>query len=179
VRILRSFELDISKTKPSTWVGSDFKSAGTLENLRPTRYWSWEADLGHPYVSVHRVDLHSALREHAIGDHWSGKPVVLRVASKVETFDGQAGRIVLADGSTHRADLLIAADGLHSQAASHVNGRDCPTVPSNATVMRFLISADEIRADPVTAPILEGPDGSTFVSYPQVLASCTHPALAL
>jgi salicylate hydroxylase len=170
---LKSFELDVSKIRPTAWVGSDFKSAASLENLMPTRIWSWEADYGYPYISVHRVDLHSALREHAVGDHWAGKPVTLRLSSKVETFDGHTGCIVLADDSIHQADLLIAADGLHSQAANHVNDRDCPIVPSDATVMRFLISADNIRADSVTASLLNGVEGATFVSLPQVIAGCT------
>ena len=79
-------------------------------------------------------------------------PLITNAA--VESYDAHAGTVTLADGSTLRADLVVAADGVHSRANKYVLGHEVPAVPSDTTVIRFMISSETIRQDPKTALLL-------------------------
>lgn len=73
--------------------------------------------------------------------------------------DPSAGIIVLDDSTTHKADLIIAADGIHSAAVTLVTGRETPALPTGFSAFRFLIPTEELLADKQTAHFLEGKDG--------------------
>jgi 2-polyprenyl-6-methoxyphenol hydroxylase-like FAD-dependent oxidoreductase len=60
---------------------------------------------GAPLVGVHRADLHEALLDGLGAER-------LRLGSRVDGFE--EGTLRFADGSTHRADLIVGADGLRS-----------------------------------------------------------------
>jgi 2-polyprenyl-6-methoxyphenol hydroxylase-like FAD-dependent oxidoreductase len=70
------------------------------------------ARYGHPYVVMHRSDLHTALLE-ACAAH---PRVALETHKAVEQVDdlGDGASARCADGSIYEADALIGADGLHS-----------------------------------------------------------------
>jgi salicylate hydroxylase len=74
-----------------------------------------EEHYGAPLFHIHRADLHQILRE-SIPASW------IRRASKVIGVSDQGGpsRVVLADGSQIRADLVIGADGLRSTVRDYV-----------------------------------------------------------
>ena len=59
-----------------------------------------------PYYVAHRAHLHSALYKRALD-----LGVDVKVASKVDNMDEINASLTLADGSIHRGDLVIAADG--------------------------------------------------------------------
>ncbi|MEA2466771.1 MAG: 3-hydroxybenzoate 6-monooxygenase [Thermoleophilaceae bacterium] len=67
---------------------------------------------GHPYVVMHRTDLHSALLDACIAD----PGVTLETNKAVEEVEdlGDSARARCADGTSYEADCLIGADGLHS-----------------------------------------------------------------
>jgi salicylate hydroxylase len=65
----------------------------------------------------------------------------------------------LADGSSHNADLIVAADGVHTSAIHHVIGHATPVVSTGWAVFRFLIPAEEMRIDPDLSPLIQ--DGAT------------------
>jgi salicylate hydroxylase len=67
---------------------------------------------GFPYFLIHRGDLHKVLLDKAreVG-------VVIRTNSLVSTVDQETPSITLEDGSTHRADLIIGADGTSGDTA--------------------------------------------------------------
>ena len=112
----------------------------------------------HMYA-MHRVNLHTGLRELATGEEGEGQPAELHISKPVRSYDAETGWVHLEDGTSHQADLVIAADGVHSHAASYINGGDYPAVPSTAGVCRFLIPTQNILDDPIAAPIMEGGDG--------------------
>ncbi|EXJ58578.1 hypothetical protein A1O7_06005 [Cladophialophora yegresii CBS 114405] len=65
---------------------------------------------GSPHWLVHRVDYQRILADAAIANG-----VKIRFGQKVANIDIENVKIMLADGSTVRADLIIGADGIHSR----------------------------------------------------------------
>lgn len=80
-----------------------------------------ERRYGHPYLVIHRSDLHAlflrACREAGVD---------LLTDRKVVGYDntGTGARVCLADGRTEEAPLVVAADGLHSTARAALVGDD-------------------------------------------------------
>ncbi|KAF4207619.1 hypothetical protein CNMCM8927_002696 [Aspergillus lentulus] len=110
---------------------------------------------GAPWYLAHRVDLHSELRRLATTSHAPGFPVEIILRSEVVGFDAENGSITLADGSIHRADLVVAADGVHTTAIHQVIGHATPAVATGSAAFRFLIPTEDIKQDFETAHLLE------------------------
>ncbi len=75
--------------------------------------------------------------------------------------DPEAGSITLADGTTVKGDLVIAADGVHSGAVEAILGAPNPALPTTAYnfAYRFLIPSKNITSDPETVQFTENDDG--------------------
>ncbi|GAQ05203.1 6-hydroxynicotinate 3-monooxygenase [Aspergillus lentulus] len=110
---------------------------------------------GAPWYLAHRVDLHSELRRLATTSDAPGFPVEIILRSEVVGFDAENGSITLADGSIHRADLVVAADGVHTTAIHQVIGHATPAVATGSAAFRFLIPTEDIKQDSETAHLLE------------------------
>lgn len=116
----------------------------------------------HPWHLVHRAHLHTALKNMATGAEGQGKPAKLHTSSKVKEVDPEAATITLDDGTKIEGDLIVGADGVHSRTRAHVPGGDKKPFDSGKSAFRFLISADELAADPKTAHALQDPSFLTM-----------------
>lgn len=78
------------------------------------------ARYGAPYLTIHRADLMQILLSAARSD-----PLVsICTGSSIETIDSEAGRIdFIAGGEQTSADILLAADGVHSGIRRAVTGQ--------------------------------------------------------
>ena len=65
---------------------------------------------GAPWYLCHRVDLHTELKRLATEPTCGAK---INLSSEVVDVDCEKGTLTLANGSVHRKDLIIAADGVH------------------------------------------------------------------
>ena len=72
-----------------------------------------EQTYGFPYFLIHRGDLHKVLLNKALD-----VGVQIRTNSFVSSVIESDPSITLADGSVHKADLIIGADGNDSGPAS-------------------------------------------------------------
>lgn len=95
----------------------------------------WQAE----YWLVHRVDLHAALKEKATSPSGLGIPVTLHRAAAVADVDCTRATVTLADGSTASADVVLAADGVHSVARNIVTGGAYGTRTSGKCCYRWLM----------------------------------------
>lgn len=134
-----------------------------------------EADYGFPYWHVHRADLHAALVGAALDPAGPGKPVTLRLGTRIEAVDasGRAPAVVVtADGARYPADIVVGADGIHSRIRDIVIGPDAPRC-SGDVAYRTMLPMATIVARPklremFAAPVLNnwmGP-GRHLVHYP-------------
>ncbi|OAP58274.1 hypothetical protein AYL99_07364 [Fonsecaea erecta] len=126
--------------------------------------WAREA-LNYPdiFFFSHRVDLHDALKKKCISEDGPGEPVRVLLSSRVVAWD-PAGSIKLQNGTELFADLIVAADGIHSLAHEAILGRRVPAIPSGVTTMRFLLKTERLLNDPVTAPMMDD-GGGCFAFY--------------
>ncbi|KAL3476691.1 hypothetical protein BJX99DRAFT_227539 [Aspergillus californicus] len=127
----------------------------TLETQTMVEYPDFTRIYGGPWYLSHRVDLHSELRRLATDPSGPGQPVELVLRAEVVDYDAEDGSITLANRSTERADLVVAADGVHTSAVRHVIGHATPVVSTGWSVFRFLLSTDELCRDPDIAPLVE------------------------
>ncbi|MYY82681.1 MULTISPECIES: FAD-dependent monooxygenase [unclassified Streptomyces] len=115
---------------------------------------------GAPYYAVHRADLQSALLD-TVGPG----PLRLGRTLKGVVPEGDAVRLEFEDGSTHHADLVVGADGIHSVVRRGLVA-DAP-VFSGLGVYRGLVPVADLPAaarEPRIRMWL-GP-GRHFVCYP-------------
>ena len=163
-RILASYSVNPASHGCVPWKALNIVSAVSLEDVQPEMPVDGEKQYGSPIFTAHRSDLHNVLREAALSVNGIGPQVQLHLSSPVSSYDTHVGTITLVDGAVHSADLIIVANGVHSDAASYINGFDCPVQGVDTIVMRFLIPSEKILADPLTAPLLRR-DSGHFISY--------------
>jgi 2-polyprenyl-6-methoxyphenol hydroxylase-like FAD-dependent oxidoreductase len=98
------------------------------------------ARYGHPYVVMHRTDLHKALLD-ACAAH---PDVTLETNRCVEHIDdrGDTTFVRCTDGSAYEADALIGADGLHSVVRKTLS--DDQPVPSEYVAYRGTIPFSQV-----------------------------------
>ncbi|EXA34309.1 hypothetical protein FOQG_16681 [Fusarium oxysporum f. sp. raphani 54005] len=152
--VLRRFGL-----KPETWGANDtewvsvFDSQGNVisqknvSGIREQYRWPWQLS--------HRVDLHEALKAAATSPDLSGIPAKLHLRSRVTSCDPAKAVIILENGQSHKGDLLVAADGVHSTLRPIISGENIPTFASGGCAFRFLVPISKAKANPITAPLVE------------------------
>lgn len=74
--------------------------------------------------------------------------------------DAENGKVITESGEVLQADLIVAADGVHSTAVKHVLGDDVVHVSDTGwACMRWLVPREELLSDPDTAHMIK--DNST------------------
>lgn len=109
-----------------------------------------EVRYGIPLYHVHRADLHRALKQ-AIE---SLDPGCIHTGSGLQSIEQFSGRVrfTLTDGSTHQADILIGADGIHSRTRSEIFGPDQPNF-TGYVAWRGLIPNNRVAPDLLDPPL--------------------------
>ncbi|KIM94484.1 hypothetical protein OIDMADRAFT_136193 [Oidiodendron maius Zn] len=106
--------------------------------------------------AVHREDLHNQLRLLATRKEGLGHPCDVRVRSKVLDYDAENGKVTTENGEVLQADLIIAADGVHSTAVKHVLGDEVVEAGDTGwACMRWLVPREELLSDPETAHMIQ------------------------
>ncbi|POY74198.1 hypothetical protein BMF94_2772 [Rhodotorula taiwanensis] len=114
-------------------------------------------EFGAPWLLNHRVDLHNELRRLATTEDGPGKPAVIRTASRVaEVQDAETGKVTLADGEVLSADVIVAADGIHSIGRTAVLGQKLVANRSGHSAYRALIPRERLLENPRALAILDG-----------------------
>ncbi|KPI36528.1 3-hydroxybenzoate 6-hydroxylase 1 [Cyphellophora attinorum] len=165
------------------FISSDNVVVRVTDNAKDSVRWQ------NPWLQAHRAHLHTQLREAATSPARSGIPVKIQTASSVVLADSESATVTLADETTHSADLVIGADGVHSRTRGALMHVPPTTFRTDSSAFRFIISRESVEADPVTRPLVQthgsmdmwyGPDRK-IVLYPtyhnQLLNFvCVHPA---
>ncbi|MEX2035965.1 MAG: FAD-dependent monooxygenase [Xanthobacteraceae bacterium] len=123
MRVLRGIGLEprirATAFQPRSWTNRDWDS-GALTNELPLGAEA-EAKYGAPYLLMHRGDLHEALHARVPGGQ-------IALGKKLVELDWRSGGVTLrfADGTSARADAVIATDGVHSRVREAWLGPETP-----------------------------------------------------
>jgi salicylate hydroxylase len=113
---------------------------------------------GAPQYVVHRPELLNTFLEGGL----ALPTVSLRTNAHVEKVDFNVPSVTLRGGETHKADVVIAADGLKSVCRSQMLkelGLEDKTKPSGDAAYRVVIPAESLLADPTLKELIEKPVG--------------------
>ncbi|OMP85202.1 6-hydroxynicotinate 3-monooxygenase [Diplodia seriata] len=105
------------------------------------------------YYLVHRIDLHSALKHAALSPtspSAPGPPATLHTSSPIASISPSTATITFADNTSLSADLVVAADGIHSRARSAITGRTVPLFTSGKCGYRWLAPTAALLDDDAT-----------------------------
>ena len=165
-RVLRDLGLDFERARIADYMGTNVVNAATLENMAPTMDWrDFDVRYGLRFKTAYRIDLHEELVRVAMAaetSESSGRPVTIRAETAVTSYNGDSGSVTLATGEVLAADLIVAADGVRSQAAAKqiMAPQACPEIDSSSTVVyRFSLPTKDVLSDPDTAHLLSAGDG--------------------
>ncbi|OQE00009.1 hypothetical protein PENVUL_c060G06595 [Penicillium vulpinum] len=115
----------------------------------------WQAE----WYLVHRVELHNHLKQRAL----ETATLHTRCVITEINLEGASPSVTLDDGRTFKADLLLGADGLHSQIRESI----APDFPSPYSVgkscFRWLLPIEQLRQDPSTAGFVQ--DTGVFIEW--------------
>jgi salicylate hydroxylase len=125
---------------------------------------AFRARYGHPYVVIHRVDLHNILLAAC-----AAQPAIeLDDNAAVTGYEDSRDRIVVttADGRRIEGDILIGADGLRSRIRAQMLGENDPSLigyVAHRTIVPFDKAPKGLPLDDVA---LWGGPGFHIVHYP-------------
>ncbi|KAJ5109584.1 hypothetical protein N7532_002229, partial [Penicillium argentinense] len=108
----------------------------------------WQAE----WYLIHRVELHNSLKLRAL------ETAELHLKCKISEIDLDTPRpsVTLEDGRVFQADLLLGADGLHSQVRPVIAPGVSP-YPVGMSCFRWLLSMDELKKDEATQAYVTDP----------------------
>lgn len=118
---------------------------------------------------AHRIDLQQALLDLALRPDSPGHPIQITYSADVATYDPQAGSITLSDNTTHTADVVVAADGVHSLAPHYLlptNASSYDITHTGTSIIRFMLPTSAILSDPQTAHLVRNPGQFTWFVHP-------------
>jgi 3-hydroxybenzoate 6-monooxygenase len=118
----------------------------------------------HPYIIIHRIDLHQALLDACRG---TGE-IELVPDARVTAFDDRGDRVTVttADGRSFAGSALVGADGLRSFVRSRLIGDGEPR-PIGYVAYRTIVPMPDLAADAHRDEVvLWGGPGFHIVHYP-------------
>lgn len=93
---------------------------------------------------VHRQDLHDEVKRLALDLEREGPVPELYLSSKVARIDAEAGLVSLDDGSSHKADLIVGADGIYVRPS--LNHRPNLKTKTNRKICHTMLTVENARA---------------------------------
>ena len=156
VRVLQGLGFSFEKARARQLMIWETVDGITLKQLSAVDFEHAQETYGAPFLSVHRVDLHKELLRLALHDaEGKGIGAGLRLGSPVVGVNIEDGIIELEDSSKHQADLIVAADGLHSIVRSAALKQESKPIPSGLSAFRFLVPTKTLEEDPALTHILK------------------------
>lgn len=154
-RVLRRFGFNFELANADLFGSGMVMRGDTMESTYFSTYEKWESKYGAKGHFLHRVDLHTGLKELAqkSGSGPGFRPARIMLSAEVVDVDCEAGIIELADGRIFQKDVVVIADGVHSRFVHKISDDILPARRTGQSIFRFLIPTEKLRANPTTAPL--------------------------
>ena len=95
-------------------------------------------------LSFQRCDLHEILLETALSKNGIGEPCILVTSHRAVEVEAEVGKVTFENGEVITADLVIAADGIHSRIRSAI-GITPDVTQASSCAYRHIISKEKIE----------------------------------
>ena len=99
----------------------------------------------------------------------------MRLSARACKIDAEAGIVKQSDGSTHYAELVVGADGVHSIARSTVNGDEPLSADTGLSAFLFMLPTKVVRRSSKLSEFLGRKEaGSALLADTQDLVTDRH-----
>ncbi|RDW87852.1 hypothetical protein BP5796_03546 [Coleophoma crateriformis] len=171
---LISLQPNASKIATSLGLDSILASTGPMED-KAFRVYNPEGQkqmdipsdfqkYGAQRIIYHRVDLHNALKEACTAPHGYGKPVQIIPSSRVLTADCEKGIVNLESGTTYQGDIIIGADGIHSNLRTSVLGQGVSAPkPTGLSAYRLLLDTADLERSKAFTSVINPREAATIM----------------
>ncbi|PVH83437.1 FAD/NAD(P)-binding domain-containing protein [Cadophora sp. DSE1049] len=137
--------------------------AVTFEKIFFADFRDAEETCGAKHHAMHRLDLHRELERLALlsgaedsdarsqtnrNGNATGSVKILKGVT-ITRIDTENAEIEISDGRVFNGDLLIGADGLHSEVRAHATGKREEPIDTGWQIYRFLLPREKVMEDPV------------------------------
>ena len=155
-RVLDTLGFSFTRARAREITSWDIIDGVTLKLAKSMDFTGLRKQFGFSAYAVHRVDFHTELLHLAQQPGTAGEePVALHLSSAVMDGDPVEGWIMLEDGSKHYADIIVAADGIHSVLRSLVTGSKDKPHSTGLSAFRFLLPTETMCNDPALQDLME------------------------
>lgn len=112
-------------------------------------------NMAQPWMMAHRAHLHTQLKNAATAPDTPGRPVKIHASSQVISVEPETATIHLADGSSRSGDVVVGADGVHSNARKAIMKNAPVPVKGAHNCFRFILERQIVLDDPETKALGE------------------------
>ncbi|KAJ6485320.1 FAD/NAD(P)-binding domain-containing protein [Mycena vitilis] len=113
----------------------------------------------------HRAALHEELKRLAAGGEGVGTPVQIFLGTEIVDCDPDAGTLTTKAGDKYEADVIVAADGIHSKMRTIVLGHPMMAPASGMCAFRWMVDASRLEGRPeLDWVIKDGISGARLVT---------------
>ncbi|KEF57291.1 uncharacterized protein A1O9_05208 [Exophiala aquamarina CBS 119918] len=158
-RILSSWGFDFVKAKALDSCQMRRIKADTIELDSVESFTDIEKTYGGRWLLFHRADLHTGLRD--LVDAQNPQPKI-HLGTPVSDVDVENGIVTFPSGEQTRKDVVIIADGSHSELTENIIGKPHPINKAPLSMYRFLQPFEKVLAHPEAGKFYQNqPSGFT------------------
>jgi 2-polyprenyl-6-methoxyphenol hydroxylase-like FAD-dependent oxidoreductase len=141
---LYKWGVDVDAGKPVVMTKLIIHNWSTGEVVATAPLGNYKEKFGYDTLGFQRCDLHSILLDAALSKSGVGIPCKLVTAHRAVAVETESGVVSFENGKVVTADLVIAADGIHSRMRSAI-GITPDVTQASSSAYRHIISKDKAR----------------------------------
>ncbi|KAH9878868.1 hypothetical protein J1614_002303 [Plenodomus biglobosus] len=129
-------------------------------------FHAYGKECGTPFWNFHRANLHMGLLERAVelGAKLTTDSRVIDVEyEECSQGHSELAIAICADGTRHKADLIVGADGINSKCREILLGREDPPLLTGDLAYRLLLNTSDMLKDPDLRSFVEDPQTNYWI----------------
>jgi salicylate hydroxylase len=146
-RVLRELDFDFQRGQGVDMRYLHIYDGTDFHPIAENDFGDAEQLCGAPHQAMHRQDLHRELVRLALLEDNSHGSVEIHKGVQITKFDVQNASLELDNGKIFSGDLIIGADGLHSDVQAAAIGSKQDPIDTEWQIYRFLLPREKVMND--------------------------------